>query len=82
MDNVYSIIYNRIVLQQESEKNTHQRVFISNLKMSLNEALTQNTEYREKFNRIRGIVNAENEPRDGEYEPESESHTLSIIQVS
>ena len=81
MDNILNHYFCRTALQQESDKYTHQRVLISNLKMSLSEALSQNTEYREKLSRIRGIVSAENEPRDVEDERDSETHTLPVIEV-
>ena len=72
----------RVVLQQETEKYTQQRVVITNLKLSLNEALTQNTKYREKLNRIKGIVNSDSETQYFEDYCDNDSHTLPIIQVS
>ena len=49
--------------------------------MSLNEALTQNTEYREKLNRIRRIANPEGDIKEFDDERDSDSHTLPIIEV-
>ncbi|KAI6647126.1 Oxysterol-binding protein-related protein 6-like isoform X2 [Oopsacas minuta] len=70
----------KIALQQESEKYTQQRVVITNLKLSLNEALTQNTEYREKLNKIKGIVNSDSDTQFVEEQPENDSNTLPMIE--
>ena len=72
-----SSFFARIALQQESEKYTHQRIQIANLRISLNEALTQNTKFQEQLCLIKNIVNL-----DYDHSPEEKNvHTLPSIEV-